>query len=220
MRASSGSRPQFADVDSAELRRRLAVGTVVLFVPFCVIGYLLCLLLGINDWRQAPIILGFGGVSAVAAVRFGFGFADAAGRAVARFIAPSGSTTPYQYGYSYQQALAAKGDVAGALESYEAVLRDAPADVTARVQAAELYAASGNPMRAMELFRALRAIPGVSAESDIYASNRLVDLHMAANDDGRALVELRRIVERYPGTDAARGARAALGLIKSEREQL
>jgi tetratricopeptide (TPR) repeat protein len=220
MRSSSGSRPNFADVDSAELRKGLAAGTVVLFVPFCVIGYLLCLLLGIHDWRQAPVILGFGGASALVAVRFGFGVAHVAGQAVARFIAPSGSTTPYQYGYSYQQALAARGDVAGALESYEAVLRDAPADVEARLQAAELYAASGNPTRAMELFRALRTIPRVSAASDIYASNRLVDLHMAANDDGRALVELRRIVERYPGTDAARGARAALGLIKSEREQL
>jgi len=188
---------------------------VVLFLPFCLIGFLLCLLLGIKGWIQIPLIAVFGSSLAFAAVRFGLSFGHAAGQFVARFIAPSGSTTPYQYGYSYQQALAVRGDVAGALESYEAVLQDAPGEVEAYVQAAELYLTSGNIARAIELFRAVRMIPGVTNARDIYASNRLVDLHLLAKDDGRALVELRRLIERYPGTDTAIRAREALGRLKA-----
>lgn len=194
---------------------RVLVGAAVLFLPFGVIGYLLCLLLGTAGWLRLPLIVVFASACSVAAVRFGLGVGNVSGQVVARFIAPSGRTTPYQYGYSYQQALAARGDVAGALESYEAVLNASPHDVEAHVQTAELYATSGNPSRAIEVFRALRGIPVVSDARDIYASNRLVDLHLAANDQGRALVELRRLIERYPGSDTATRAREALGTIKA-----
>jgi len=193
----------------------LIAGTVGLFVPFCVIGFLLCLVVGIKGVVQVPLVVVVAGSLAFAAVRFGLGFSHAAGQFVARFVAPSGSTTPYQYGYSYQQALASRGDVAGALESYEAVLQDTPGEVEAQVQAAELYLTSGNVARAMELFRAVRTVPGVSSARDIYASNRLVDLHLLAKEAGRALVELRRLIERYPGTDTAIRAREALGRLKS-----
>ena len=46
-------------------------------------------------------------------------------------------------------------------------------------------------------------------------SNRLVDLHLLAEEDGRALVELRRLIELYPGTDTSIRAREALGRLKS-----
>lgn len=47
------------------------------------------------------------------------------------------------------------------------------------------------------------------------ASNRLVDLSLLGRDEGRALVELRRLVECYPGTDTAIRAREALGRLKT-----
>jgi hypothetical protein len=205
--------PGFADGDDS--RTRLIAGTVVLFVPFSGIGFLLCLLVGVNGWMQFPIIVGFGLLASLIAVRFGTSFAHLSGRAFARFVAPSGNTTPYEYGFSYQQALAAKGDVAGALASYEAVMRASPGNGEAHIRAAELCATSGDTRRALELFRAARAIAGVTDQRDIYASNRLVDLHLAAGDEGRALVELRRLVERYRGTDTAARAREALGRLKS-----
>ena len=197
------------------MRTSMLAGSLVLFAAFAVIGFLLCLQLGIRGWRQVPVIIGFGATAAIVAMRFGLGLAQGSAATFARFIAPSGSTTPYEYGYSYQQALAAKGDVAGALESYEAVLRERPNDAEACAQTAELYATSGNPGRALELFRALRAIPGVGHARDIYASNRLVDLYRLTKQEGRALVELRRLVERYPGTDAGGRAREALGRLKA-----
>ena len=212
------SRPRFGDTDLVGRRTNFIAPTVVLFIPFAVIGFLLCLLLGITGWARVPVIVGFGSLCATAIVRFGIGFANVVSQFIARFVAPSGSTTPYQQTFSYQQSLAIRGDVKGALDSYEAVLQQSPHEIEAYVQAAELYASNGDPARAIELFRAMRDVEGVSRARDIYASNRLVDLYLgAASDDGRALVELRRLVERYPGTDVAVRAREALGGLKVRR---
>jgi hypothetical protein len=218
MNSRGDRRPRFGDADLGATRRGIVAGTIVLVIPFAIIAFLLCLMLGIRGWIRIPVVLGFGSAAAFAVVRSGVGFADAMGRFVARFVAPSGSTTPYEYGFSYEQALAIKGDVTGALESYEILLRAAPHDVEAHVNAAELYASSGNAARAIELFRALRAIDGVGTARDVYASNRLIDLYLgAAGDDGRALVELRRLIECHPGTDTAARAREALGRLKAAR---
>ena len=195
----------------------MVAATVGFAITFSVIGFLVCLLLEITGWKRLTIILLFG-LQAVGIVRFALRFANAMGQLIARFVAPSGSTTPYEQTFSYQQALAAKGDIPGALESYEAVLRESPQQAEAGVQAAELYASIGNTGRAIELLRAVREIPGVSSAREIYASNRLIDLYLgAAGDDGRALVELRRLVERHPGTDTAARAREALGRLKAQR---
>jgi tetratricopeptide (TPR) repeat protein len=211
-------RPRFGDADSDGMRTSVVAGSLALFAAFAVIGYLLCLQLGIKGWHQLAVIVGFGASASSLSIGLGLGFARTSAAAFARFVAPNGTTTPYQYGYSYQQVLAAKGDVIGALESYEAVLRERPTDAEALAQAAELYATSGNAARAVELFRALRAIPGVGDARDIYASNRLVDLYLLTKQDGRALVELRRLVERYGRTDAGARARGALGRLKAAPE--
>jgi len=216
---SRAPRPRFADADPAAQRSALTAGSIVLFIPFAFIGYLLCLVFEIEGWTRIAAILGFGATPAAAAVRFGMGFAQSSGQVFARFVVPSGSTTPYEYGFSFQQSLAANGDIAGALESYEAVLRESPHQLEASLQAAELYAKNGNASRAIELFRGARELPGVSEARSVYASNRLVDLYLAAND-GCALVELRRLVEQHPGTDTARRVREALGRLKAERGEL
>ena len=209
------NRPRFGDSDFGATRSRLVAGTAILFVPFAFIAVLLCLMFGIDGWQRVSIVITFGALCARACIRFGLGFGNVAGQVIARFVAPSGSTTPYEHGFSYQQSLAIRGDVAGAMASYEAVIRDSPHDVEAHVQAAELYAEHGHHERAIGLLRAAREIPGVSAARDVYASNRLIDLYLGpVGSDGRALVELRRLIERYPGTDTAVRARAALGRIK------
>ena len=215
MRSAQRGRPRFGDSDFRATRARIVAGTFVLFVPFAVIALLLCLMFDIDGLARISIVVTFGWLSARVCVRLGLGFANAVGQFVARFVAPSGSTTPYEPGFSYQQSLAVRGDVAGALESYEAVLQESPHDVEALTQAAELYAAHGHHERAIALFRAMRAVPDVSAARDVYASNRLIDLYLGpVQDEGRALVELRRLVEMHPGTDTARRAREALGRLK------
>jgi hypothetical protein len=143
--------------------------------------------------------------------------ADTAGAGFAAFIAPSGASTPAAPDYSYQDALAIRGDVVGALESYESIIAATPGIVDARIRAADLYAGQGgNPQRAVDLFREVQRIPNVSAADDLYASNRLVDLYSGPlRQPGRAIVELRRIEKRYPRSPTAAHAPRAIAALKA-----
>ncbi len=129
----------------------------------------------------------------------------------------NGTSTPYTEQYSYQQALVMQGKLDEALESFEAVISENPDAVDARIRAAELYAREkGDHARAAALFREAQGIASISAGEDIYVSNRLVDLLTGPlQEPGRALVELRRLIERHPGTAAAGHARIALAELKA-----
>jgi hypothetical protein len=149
--------------------------------------------------------------------RMTLGTADAAGALTRAATLPSGNSTPYEEQFSYQESLAIRGDVAGALASYEAVIAERPGAAAPRLRAAELYATQGaDPRRAAELFREVRDLPGLPLREAVYASSRLVDLYDGPlAEPGRALVELRRIVERYPGTPTAVHAREAIPRLKA-----
>lgn len=158
-----------------------------------------------------------GGLLAAAVYLVANRFADTAGGVAQAFTMPSGDSTPYEPGFSHQESLAIRGDMAGALASYEAIIAEQPTAIPPRLKAAEHYA-SGNrdPRRAAELFREIRDIPGCSVRDAVYASTRLADLYDGPlAEPGRALVELRRIIERYPDTPMARHARAALPALKA-----
>ena len=175
-----------------------SVGTVVAFLLFA----LLC-----------------GAATAWVGARVG----DGAGAVFKSFIQPSGDSTPYEQTFSYQEAMIMRGDIDGALASYEAIIAEQPTLISARLRAAEHYVKGNrNPTRAAELFREIRDMPGVPARDAVYSCSRLVDLYDGPlGDPGRAVVELRRIIEQYPGSDIARHARTALPALKTrlEREQ-
>lgn len=180
------------------------------------------IILGVTQGGQLParVVAGalLAGLITGALSSFGtLAWAAASGKVVSAATWPSGKSTPYEEQFSYQDSLAIRGDVAGALASYEAVIAERPEGVLARLKAAELYATrGGDPARAAELFREARVIPSVSARDALYASTRLVDLYDRDLDQpGRALVELRRIVELYPHTPVARHAREAIPRLKA-----
>ncbi len=130
----------------------------------------------------------------------------------------SGASTPYVEQFSQEQALVMRGHVAEALASFESLICACPERVDARLRAAELYATLGaNPARAATLFREVQVAPAATNGEDIYASNRLVDLLLGPlADPGRALVELRRIADRYPTSRAAAHARDAIRRLKQD----
>jgi len=100
----------------------------------------------------------FGGVTFV----IGAKLSDGAGAVAKSFTMPSGSSTPYEQTFSFQEAMAARGDVAGALASYEAIILEQPLATAPRLLAAEHYARGNrNPARAAELFR--EALPRLKA---------------------------------------------------------
>lgn len=139
-------------------------------------------------------------------------------------IMTSGASTPYEDQFSYQDSLVVRGRVGEALASYEAIIAGRSVEVPARLRAAALYASSGcNPQRAAELLREVQSIPGVAPREELSAANRLIELLMGPlGDPGRAMVELRRLIDRHPDTDSAARAKLTLAELKAEmaaREQ-
>lgn len=133
-------------------------------------------------------------------------------------VAMSGASTPYEEQFSYQQSLVMQGKVTEALASFEDMIAAAPDAIEPRIRAAELYAQDREgSRRAAELLREAQRIPSIAPGRDIYATNRLVDLLTGPlRDPGRAVVELRKLIDRYPTTTAAAHAREALARIKRE----
>jgi hypothetical protein len=168
-------------------------------------------------WFQILLVLIVAAIVGAAVAWMGLVFARGSGAVMKSFTLPSGNSTPYEEQFSYQEAMIARGDMAGALESFEAIIAERLDAVAPRLRAAEHYAARQlNPARAAELFREARKIPGITTRDVIYATSRLIDLYDGPLDDpGRALVEMRRVIEQHPDSAVARHAREALPALKA-----
>ena len=140
------------------------------------------------------------------------------GAAAQRIYMPNAAGT-YAQTHSQIDALEAKGDYRGAVDSWEAVAVSQPANPWPLIRAGELYQRQlAEPAMALDRFQLARGIPGITPELERYASQKIIDLHLGPLDDpGRALVELRRLIDRHPGTREADGARTALASIKARR---
>lgn len=140
-----------------------------------------------------------------------------AGAAFGSFIQPSGDNTPYERQFSYEDSLVMRGDIAGALASYERIIAESPAEAQPRLRAAEVCLKSRLNENAESFFRSVQRLPRVSAKDDIYASHRLVDLYRTwPGNETKGLRELRRLVDKYPDTDVATRAREGLASLKSQ----
>lgn len=200
-----------------ELLRVIPTATIP-GVLFAVTGVTLATRLGVPaGFLTACAGLVGGATGFIGGVVFVARFANGTARRVGAFVLPSGRTTPATRDFSMEDALVMRRDFLGALASYEAIMAAEPHLVAARLRAADLYAAQGiDPRRAEALFREVQRIPSVPPRDDVYASSRLVDLYTGVLDDtGRALVELRRLVERHAGTRAADDARRGLDALKA-----
>ncbi len=120
--------------------------------------------------------------------------------------------------YSHIQALEARGDIPGALAAWEEAIRAEPAAFAARLHAADLYARQRVDLpRAAALYREVRNHPSASAETQRYASQRLIDLYLGPlATPGKAMVELRRSIEQWPDAPESAAAREALRRLKAE----
>jgi hypothetical protein len=139
-----------------------------------------------------------------------------AGRFFREFIEPSASGS-YERQYSHEDAMVMRGDIPGALSSYEEIILEAPNDPQPRLRAAELYAKLQQQERAEGLYRSVQRLPRVALKEDVVASNRLVDLYLAwPGHEKKGLSELRRLIDTYPETDVAERARAGLVNLKNQ----
>ena len=131
-------------------------------------------------------------------------------------VLTGGSSTPYTEGYSYQQSLVMRGRLNEALESYEAIIAEENSTVDVRIRAAELYAREAkNYARAAELLQDVIRHPNCAPGEEVYAANRLADLlSIHLGQMGRALVQLRRLADRYAGTPAGDRALESIRTMK------
>jgi hypothetical protein len=121
-------------------------------------------------------------------------------------------------GYSSIETLVARGHLDAAAEAYAERARNPAERAEATLRRAALLAGPlGEPETAAIELDNLRA-SHLSKRDDFRVGLALVELyehHLA--DPGRAMSELRRLIDRYPTAQDARRLRAALSELKAER---
>lgn len=159
--------------------------------------------------------LGMGAAATVVSLKTG----DAAGEA-AKYFTAGGSSTPYEEQFSQEQALIMQRDYAGAAACFEhriTLAKDRP-DPRVIIAGADVYREYKlNDARAAELYRMAQKLPTLTPGQDIYVANKLADLYLGPlKQPGKALVEFRRLIERYPNSRTADQARMALANLKPD----
>ncbi len=203
--------------DGALILRALRHALTVFLLALLMFGLLGSLKLGLRGGILIVFTLVCALTLSAVAAAVGLKAGDAAA-GLAKHIYMGGSGTQYDDQFSREQALVMQRDYGGALALYEQRIASAPDDPRVRIAAADLYQGHGeNPARAAELYREIQRMPNLESGHDIYVSNKLADLFLGPlRQRGRALVELRRLAERYPGTPAAQYAKAAIANLKAD----
>lgn len=121
--------------------------------------------------------------------------------------------------YSHIQALEVQERYAEALASWLQVAESQPGNPSPLLRGADLLLRQlKDAPAALELYERVRRMPDIGEEHVRYASQKIIDIHLAPGGDaGRALVELRRFITMFPERREADGARAAIARIKAEQ---
>jgi hypothetical protein len=136
-----------------------------------------------------------------------------------KIYSPSGDSTAYTPTFSNIEALEIKGDLEGAAVAWSQAVAEQPEHALTVVRAADFHLrARKDPTAALALYQQARALGTGTDDLRRYVQQKLVDLYLGPlADDGRALVELRRLIDAFPGTREAEAARVALAEIKARR---
>ncbi len=122
-------------------------------------------------------------------------------------------------GYSAIETLVARGHVQAAAEAYAERARDKAQRVDATLRRAALLSGPlAQPETAAIELDNLRRVGALRPRDDFKVGLALVEIYENdLNDPGRAMAELRRLIDRYPTAQGARRLRVALASLKSER---
>jgi hypothetical protein len=166
------------------------------------------------------VIVPFGALFGYGVGRAIFGALLGGGERLAKELVFPDAEGTYAPQYSHIDALEVQEKFAEALEAWLVVAAERPNNPSPLLRAADLQLRKLNdPQGALPLYEQVRRMPKVRDEHIRYASQKIIDIHLApGGDEGRALVELRRFVERFPEGREAEGAKAAIARIKAQRE--
>ncbi|CAN5757867.1 hypothetical protein BH24GEM1_BH24GEM1_12290 [soil metagenome] len=120
-------------------------------------------------------------------------------------------------GYSAIESLVARGEVAAAAEAYRERARHPASRVEAVIRRAALLGGPlAQPETALVELQGLRR-SALAPPDDLRVGVALVDLYdRRLGDPGRAMAELRRLIDRHPGDRSVRRLRHALAELKAE----
>lgn len=205
-------------------RRGQALLALLVAVVMTMASSLLLKMLGYAGPTR-PILAVLGGVVGAAVIFAGVALVGSlSARATQAFLMPGGAARGPAV-HSHAEALAAKGNLADASAAFDALRAEHGERASSLRAEADLHLApGGDAIRARELLLRLRKAPDLTRADELYATHRLIDLYLGPlSDDGRAMVELRRLADRFPGTPDAAGALAELerrrAILKDQHEQ-
>lgn len=140
---------------------------------------------------------------------------------VTSVYSPDGDTTKYTPTFSHIEALEIRGDLDGAAAAWDAAVAENPRSMLTIVRAADFHLRlRKDPAAALERYLNARALGAGTPDARRYVQQKLVDLYLGPlRDEGRAMVELRRLIDAFPESREAEGARAALADLKAQRGQ-
>lgn len=141
---------------------------------------------------------------------------ESSGRLFGQLLMPSGSSTPAAKPLSHIEAMVARGDLARAAEAYKAEIATDPADVTSCERLGQLA------LRELKDYN-LGVWAYREAERRVEAPGRKFGYGLIVagvyrdqlRDRGKAVVELRRLVERYPDAPRVDSLRAEIDELKA-----
>ena len=201
------------DLDNSVVSRiASAVYSLALTIVFAPLGFLF-------GARGVPLLLFV--LACIVAVAFTISritvrVPEAMAQWLLRFVFPSGYSTPYEPTYSHLQATAARGDLQSAVAGYREAIRLRPMDPVPRFQLAELLLNDAKPAKAAWYLGQARRLSADNPDRELYATQRMIDLYLGPLDDPiRAKMELKHLIDRFPGSREANSARAVLRELQS-----
>lgn len=166
-------------------------------------------------WLPVGMVLGWIAGQLIGKIVLGF-----TGNSAQQIYAPSGAGSTVQ-SHSHIDALEVQEKFREAADAWEVLVVEQPGNPWPLIKSGELYwRRLAEPQVALDRFREARDIPGIAPELQRYAMQKIIDVYLGPlNDEGRALVELRRMVEQHSGTRDADAARRAIASLKEARNE-
>ena len=143
-----------------------------------------------------------------------------AGGAASSLYTPSGDSTAYVPTFSHIDTLIIRGDFDGAATAWEVAMLENPTNPGVVVNAADFHLRERkDSATALSLYRRARQLNAGGEDLRRYVQQKIVDMYLGPLDDeGRAMAELRRLIDAFPQSREAEAAREALAAIKAKRE--
>jgi hypothetical protein len=208
------------DVAQARRARRWRrLGAFVLLSAACYgVAFLLLKVFGLYPSTRPLIALGVAPLMAAALLSLGWSILYVVTSSASAILHPGGRGRG-PVSTSVAVALFTRGELDESAAAFDALrARHGETAALLRTEADLELSRTGRPARARELLIRLRRASDVSGGDELYATQRLIDLYLGSlGDEARAGVELRRLVDRFPGTADAAGAQVALERIRAAR---